>query len=97
MTGATLMQISDHVRWRDEIRRRFGETFELAAQSVRSHARLVCLANSIRAMCCTIARRGVALRFTFRRNLFRKCSAVWTTGGLCRICCTGQHRDTSKR
>jgi hypothetical protein len=23
----SLMQISDHVRWRDEIRRRFGETF----------------------------------------------------------------------
>jgi len=31
-------------------------------------------------MCCTIARKGVALRFTFRRSLFRKCSAASTTG-----------------
>ena len=30
-------------------------------------------------MCRTIARRGVALRFTFRKNLLRKCSAGLTT------------------
>src|SRR6267143_2076331 len=30
------------------------------------------------------------------RSLFRRCSAVWTTDGLCRICCTRRHRATSR-
>lgn len=45
-------------------------------------------------MCCTIAQRGVALRFTCLKSLFRKCSVAWTMGALCRNCCTGRHRDT---
>src|SRR5580700_1369520 len=43
-------------------------------------------------MSCTAARTGVVFPSTCRKRLCRKFSAAWTTGALCRICCTKRHR-----
>jgi hypothetical protein len=32
----------------------------------------------IKVMCCTVARRGVALPFTYRKSLCRRCRAAWS-------------------
>ena len=59
----------------------------------------VCIgpARSTEIMCYTVARRVVGSPCTCQKSLCPKCSAVWTTDVLCRICCTRRRRDTSRR
>jgi hypothetical protein len=48
-------------------------------------------------MSCTVARTDGVSPSTCRKTLCRRFSTGWTTGALCRICCTKRHRDISRR